>query len=68
MINEISKIRTHHKHFGRKLKKIIGEIMSYGGVEFANLTEDEYELYKYIDNGIYEIIWIDENSPYLTQQ
>lgn len=67
MMSEISKIRTHHKHFGRKLKKIIGEIMSYGGIEFANLTEDEYELYKYIDNGIYEIIWIDENSPYLTQ-
>lgn len=67
MIKEISKIRTHHKHFGRKLKKIIGEIMSYGGIEAANLSEDEYELYKYIDNGIYEVIWIDEDSPYLTQ-
>ena len=68
MIREISKIRTHHKHFGRKLKKIIYEIMSYGGVNSLNLSEDEYEIYKYIDNGIYEIIWIDESSPYLTQQ
>ena len=42
--------------------------MSYGSIEFANLSEDEYELYKYIDNGIYEVIWIDESSPYLTQQ
>ena len=66
MIMEISKIRTHHKHFGRKLKKIIHEIMSFGGVNSVNLSEDEYEIYKYIDNGIYEIIWIDESSPYLT--
>ena len=68
MILEISKIRTHHKHFGRKLKKIIYEIMSYGGVNSLNLSEDEYEIYKYIDNGIYEIVWMDESSPYLTQQ
>ena len=68
MIKEINKIRTHHKHFGRKLKKIIGEIMSYGGINAAKLSEEEYELYKYIDNGIYEVIWIDESNPYLTQQ
>ena len=68
MIKEISKIRTHHKHFGRKLKKIINEIMSYGCIEYANLSDEEYELFKYIDNGIYEVIWIDESSPYLTQQ
>lgn len=68
MINEINKIRTHHKHFGRKLKKIINEIMSSGGFDSINLTEEEYDIYKYIDNGIYEVVWIDENSPYLTQQ
>ena len=68
MIMEIGKIRTHHKHFGRKLKKIISEIMSCGGVNALNLSEEEYEIYKYIDNGIYEIIWIDESSPYLTHQ
>lgn len=68
MIMEINTIRTHHKHFGRKLKKIINEIMSYGGVNSLNLSEDEYEIYKYINNGIYEIIWIDESNPYLTQQ
>ena len=42
--------------------------MSYGGVNSLNLSEDEYEIYKYIDNGIYEIVWMDESSPYLTQQ
>lgn len=68
MIREISKIRTHHKHFGRKLKKIIYEIMSYGGVNSVNLTEEEYEIYKYINNGIYEVIEIDETSPYLTEK
>ena len=52
MIMEIGKIRTHHKHFGRKLKKIISEIMSCGGVNALNLSEEEYEIYKYIDNGI----------------
>ena len=59
-------IRTHHIHFGRKLNKIIYEIMSYGGVNSLNLSEEEYEIYKYIDNGIYEITWIDEFSSYLT--
>ena len=68
MINEINKIRTYHKRFGRKLKKIIYDIMSFGDVNSLSLSEDEYEIYKYIDNGIYEIVWIDESNPYLTQQ
>lgn len=68
MINEINRIRSYHKRFGRKLKKIIYDIMSFGDVNSLSLSEDEYEIYKYIDNGIYEIVWIDESNPYLTQQ
>lgn len=68
MINEINKIRNYHKRFGRKLKKIIYDIMSFDDVNSLSFSEDEYEIYKYIDNGIYKIIWIDESNPYLTQQ
>ena len=62
MMYEIEKIRSHHKHFGRKLKKIIREVMSYGEINIADLNQEEYDIYKYIENGIYEVIKIENDD------
>ena len=62
MMYEIGKIRSQHKHFGRKLKKIIREIMTYDEINIADLNQEEYDIYKYIENGIYEVIKIENNN------
>lgn len=62
MMYEIGKIRSHHKHFGRKLKKIIREVMTYDKINVADLSQEEYDIYKYIENGIYEVIKIENND------
>lgn len=60
MNREIGKIRQIHKINGKRLKKVIKEIVSKDDLDLPGLTKEEYLFYDKVKNGIYEIIEIKE--------
>lgn len=55
---EVGKLRGIHRNIGRKLRKIIREMMK-GEVDTTKLSYEEYALYERIENGFYEVIKIE---------
>ena len=54
---EVSKVRSIHRNIGKKLRKIIREMMK-GGVDTTKLGYEEYALYERIEKGFYEVVEI----------
>ena len=52
---EVGKLRGIHRNIGRRLRKIIREMMK-GGVGTTKLSYEEYALYERIENGFYEVV------------
>ncbi|MHA1820711.1 MAG: DISARM anti-phage system protein DrmE domain-containing protein [Promethearchaeota archaeon] len=57
IFNEGKKLQKIHKIISEKLKKIIQKILQ-GSLKLENMSMYEYEIYKAIENNIYEIISI----------
>lgn len=55
MDREVSKLRNRHRNIGRKIRKIIKEMLK-GGVDTTKLSYEEYALYERIEKGFYEVI------------
>jgi len=51
---EVSKLRNRHRNIGRKLRKIIKEMLK-GSLDTTKLSYEEYALYEKIEKGFYEI-------------
>jgi len=58
---EANKLRNIHRLIGRKLRKIIKEVLK-GEIDPYKLGYEEYAIYKKIENGVYEIIDIKINN------
>jgi len=54
---EVSKVRSIHRNIGKKLRKIIREMMK-GGVDTTKLGYEEYALYERVEKGFYEVVEI----------
>lgn len=57
MDREVSKLRNRHRNIGRKIRKIIKEMLK-GGVDTTKLSYEEYALYDKIEKGFYEVVEI----------
>jgi len=57
MDREVSKLRNRHRNIGRKVRKIIKEMLK-GGVDTTKLSYEEYALYDKIEKGFYEVVEI----------
>ena len=55
MDREVRKLRNIHRNTGRKVRKIIKEMLR-GGVDTTKLSYEEYALYEKIEKGFYKII------------
>ena len=56
MFQQMVLMRTSHRLIGRKLKKMIKTILTDEYLDVSSLNENEYLIYKNIQNGIYKII------------
>lgn len=56
IFQQIVLIRTSHRLIGRKLKKMIKSILTDEYLDVSSLNENEYLIYKNIQNGIYKIV------------
>lgn len=52
---EVSKLRNRHRNIGRKVRKIVKEMLK-GRIDATTLSYEEYALYERIEKGFYEII------------
>lgn len=55
---EVSKLRIRHRIIGRKLRKIVKEMLR-GEIDISKLSYEEYTLYAKIEKGLYEILKIE---------
>jgi hypothetical protein len=55
---EVSKLRIRHRIIGRKLRKIVKEILR-GEIDISKLSYEEYTLYAKIEKGLYEVVKIE---------
>lgn len=60
---EVNNLRNIHRIVGRKLKKIIKEVLK-GRIDPTQLSYEEYAIYKKIENGVYEIVDIKVNNNF----
>lgn len=58
MEREIENVRKIHITTGKRLQKIIKEIIFEGNLRIEDLTYEEYLFYEKVKNGIYEIVEI----------
>lgn len=58
MEREIENVRKIHITTGKRLQKIIKEIIFEGNLKIEDLTYEEYLFYEKVKNGIYEIVEI----------
>lgn len=58
MEKEIEKVRKIHISTGKRLQKIIKEVIFEGTLKIEEITYEEYLFYEKVKNGIYEIIEI----------
>jgi len=52
---EVSKLRNRHRNIGRKVRKIVKEMLK-GRIDTTTLSYEEYALYERIEKGFYEVI------------
>ena len=52
---EVSKLRNRHRNIGRKVRKIVKEMLK-GRIDATTLSYEEYALYERIEKGFYEVI------------
>ena len=55
MDREVSKLRNRHRNIGRKVRKIVKEMLK-GRIDTTTLSYEEYALYERIEKGFYEVI------------
>ncbi len=60
--SQARELRTMHRSVGRKINKIVSLILGNGDVLTSDLALEEYQLYKEIQEHIYEIIEINKDD------